>query len=156
MTIEEEMILHFTLLKNATDYWYDVDHNYGLNTSDYFLEDAQFFDLKGREAIQQFYLWRKSRGARTARHLITNFRARLVEPGLAHTNYVMLLYAADGEPVLPSAAPIQISEQEDVCVLCDDGKWRYRARRFVPIFAGGAPATVPPADWYEKHSPADR
>jgi hypothetical protein len=56
----------------------------------------------------------------------------------------MLLYAADGAPILPSAPPIMITDLIDRCVKCDDGKWRYVERNFVPLFMGGAPPTVPP------------
>jgi hypothetical protein len=154
MTPEQRVILTQLLLQNATDYWYEVDHHDGLEVRDYFLEDATFFNLKGREAIHQFYVWRKSRGARTVRHLINNFRARFETPSLAITENVMLLYAADGEPVLPSAPPIQIADQIDEVVLCDDGRWRFRSRKFVNLFMGETPTTVPPSDWYEKHNPA--
>lgn len=153
MTPEERVILTQLLLQNATDYWYEVDHHDGLEVQDYFLEDATFFNLQGREAIHQFYVWRKSRGARTVRHLISNFRARFETPSLAITENVMLLYAADGEPILPSAPPIQIADQIDEIVLCDDGRWRFRSRKFVHLFKGDTPTTVPPADWYEKHNP---
>jgi hypothetical protein len=154
MTSEELIHLTQLLLMNATDYWYEVDLRDGLEVRDYYLEDATFFDLKGREAIHQFYVWRKSRGERVNRHLISNFRAELLEPKLARTNYVMLLYAADGEAPLPSAAPIQIAEQTDHLVLCDDGRWRFRSREFVNLFKGGVPNTVPPREWYEKWNPS--
>jgi hypothetical protein len=154
MTSEEKIMLTQLLLANATDYWYEVDVNGGLNTKDYYLEDATFFNLKGREAIHQFYVWRQSRGPRVNRHLISNFRAELLEPKLAKTNYVMTLYAEDGEPVLPSAPPIQIAEQTDHLVLCDDGRWRFRSREFVNLFKGGTPNTVPPREWYEKWNPS--
>jgi hypothetical protein len=154
MTPQDEMLATFLLQKNAVDYWHDVDTNYGMGTSDFYLEDSTFGSMRGKDAIHQFYVWRKGRGARTSRHLIANFRAVFESPKLAHTNNVMLLYAADGEPVLPVAtALIQVTEQEDVCVLCDDGKWRYRSRKFTPVFSGDIPATVPPADWFAKHSP---
>lgn len=154
MTPEEKIMLTQLLLANATDYWYEVDVNGGLNTKDYYLEDATFFNLKGREAIHQFYVWRQSRGPRVNRHLISNFRAELLEPKLAKTNYVMVLYADDGEPVLPSHPPIQIAEQTDHLVLCDDGRWRFRSREFVNLFKGGTPNTVPPREWYEKWNPS--
>lgn len=158
MAPEDHMLLTHLLFSNAVDYWHDVDHNDGMNARDFYVEDATFFNLRGREAIHQFYLWRKERGARTVRHLMSNFRARLEGDGSAHTECVMLLYAADGEPVLPAAPPIQIADQIDELVLCDDGRWRFRARRFVNIFKGDIPTTVPPPEWYAKYNPvpADR
>jgi hypothetical protein len=154
MTPAEEMLATFLLQKNAVDYWHDVDTNYGMGTSDFYLKDSTFGRMVGKEAIHQFYVWRKGRGARTSRHVITNFRAVFETPKLARTNNVMLLFAVDGDAPLPiDRSLIQVSEQEDVCVLCDDGKWRYRSRAFTPIFSGEAPATVPPADWFARHSP---
>ncbi len=46
--------------------------------------------------------------------------------------------------MLPSAPPIMITDLIDRCVKCDDGKWRYIERTFVPLFMGGAAPTVPP------------
>ncbi|WP_051749681.1 nuclear transport factor 2 family protein [Sphingobium chlorophenolicum] len=152
-TAQDRIMLTQLLLANATDYWHEVDVNGGLNTRDYYLEDATFFNLKGREAIHQFYVWRQSRGPRVNRHVIANFRAELIEPGLARTNNVMMLFAGDGVPVLPSHAPIQIAEQIDHLVLCEDGRWRFRTREFVNLFKGDTPTTVPPRAWYEKWSP---
>ncbi len=151
MTPYDKIMLTQVLLANATDYWYEVDHNYGLGASEYFLEDATFASWQGKAAIHDFYVWRKARGDRLARHLISNFRARFETSTLAHTNNVMLLYAADGIAPLPAAAPIQIAEQEDVVVLCDDGRWRFRSRKFTNLFTGEVPTTVPPKDWFEKH-----
>ena len=37
-----------------------------------------------------------------------------------------------------------ITDLIDRCVKCDDGKWRYVERNFVPLFMGGAAPTVPP------------
>ncbi len=62
--------------------------------------------LVGRAAIEQFYTWRQDRGARTSRHVITNFRAEFSDATHATTHCVMMLYAADGKPLLPTAPPI--------------------------------------------------
>ncbi len=40
--------------------------------------------------------------------------------------------------------PIIITDLIDRCVKCDDGKWRYIERTFVPLFMGGVAPTVPP------------
>lgn len=153
MSPQERIILTQILLQNAIDYWYEVDHHDGLDVRDFYLEDATFFNLRGREAIHQFYVWRKSRGERTVRHLMSNFRATFETPELARTECVMTLYAADGVPVLPSAPPIQIADQIDEVVLCDDNRWRFRSRKFVNLFTGDIPTTVPPKEWYDKYNP---
>ena len=46
---------------------------------------------------------RQDRGPRTSRHVITNFRADFSDDAHATTYCVMMLLAADGTPVLPSA-----------------------------------------------------
>jgi hypothetical protein len=152
MSATETTLLTQVLLGTAIDYWYEVDHHYGLNARDFYFEDSSFGSFTGREAIHAFYVWRKERGVRTSRHLISNFRAEFDGPRRARTNNVMQLFAADGEPVLPSAPPIQIAEQIDEVELCDDGRWRYRTRKFVNLFKSDTPTTVPPKEWYARHN----
>ena len=133
---------------NMVDYWYEVDLKGGAGVSRMYVEDGVFNGggkpLIGRAAIEQFYTWRQGRGERTSRHVITNFRAEFADPTHATTYCVMLLHAADGAPILPSAPPIMITDLIDRCVKCDDGEWRYVERTFVPLFMGGAAPTVPP------------
>ena len=135
---------------NMIDYWYEVDLNGGAGVAQRYVEDGIFHagpgkPLVGRAAIEQFYTWRQDRGARISRHVITNFRAEFADETHATTYCVMMLHAADGKPVLPSAPPIILADLIDRCVKCDDGEWRYIERTFVPLFMGGAAPTVPPA-----------
>jgi hypothetical protein len=142
----ETQVLHM----NMVDYWYRVDLQGGAGVSQMFVADGIFHagpgkPLQGRAAIEQFYSWRKDRGERTARHVVTNFRADFTDERHATTYGVMLLFAADGAPVLPTAPPIMIADMIDRCVKCDDGLWRYVERNFVPLFMGGVAPTVAPA-----------
>ena len=148
MSPGEKALLTQVLLGTAIDYWYEVDHHDGLDARDFYFDHSTFGSFVGRDAIHRFYVWRKERGVRISRHLILNFRAEFESARKARTNHVMLLFAADGEPVLPSAPPIAISELIDEVELCDDGRWRYRSRKFVTLFKGDTPATVPPKEWY--------
>jgi SnoaL-like domain len=137
------------LYMNMVDYWYQVDLHGGEGVSQMFIEEGIFHagpgkPLVGRAAIQQFYSWRKDRGERTARHVVTNFRAQFDDDTHATTYGVMQLLAADGRPVLPSAPPIMVADMIDRCVKCDDGRWRYAERNFVPLFMGGVAPTVAP------------
>ncbi|HEY4214439.1 MAG TPA: nuclear transport factor 2 family protein [Steroidobacteraceae bacterium] len=154
MTPEQRAAASQVLYMNMIDYWYEVDLNGGAGVSEMYVEDGIFHGggkpLVGRAAIEQFYTWRTNRGARISRHVITNFRAEFTDETHAMTYCVMMLYAADGTPVLPSAPPIIITDLIDRCVKCDDGKWRYIERTFVPLFMGGAPTTVPPESIAEK------
>jgi hypothetical protein len=148
VTPERRAIESQVLYMNMIDYWYEVDLKGGAGVSEMYVEDGIFNGggkpLVGRAAIEQFYTWRTNRGVRTSRHVITNFRAEFKDETHATTYSVMLLYAADGAPILPTAPPIMITDLVDRCVKCDDGKWRYLERTFVPLFMGGAAPTVPP------------
>lgn len=154
MTPEQRASATQVLYMNMVDYWYEVDLKGGAGVAQMYLEEGIFNGggkpLVGRAAIEQFYTWRTNRGARTSRHVITNFRADFADETHATTYSVMLLYAADGAPILPSAPPIMITDLIDRCVKCDDGRWRYAERTFVPLFMGGAAPTVPPESIAEK------
>jgi len=154
LTPERRAIETQVLYGNMVDYWYEVDMKGGAGVSEMYLEDGIFNGggkpLVGRAAIEQFYTWRKDRGARTSRHVITNFRAEFADETHATTYCVMMLYAAAGAPILPTAPPIIITDLIDRCVKCEDGKWRYAERTFVALFMGGAAPTVPPETIAEK------
>ena len=143
------------LLMNIIDYWYEVDVKGGEGVGACYTEDATFDGgnkpLVGREAIEAFYAWRRGRGTRTSRHVICNFRADFHDADTCTTNSVMLLYAADGAPVLPSMPPILVAELVDTCVK-RDGAWLYTSRTFVPLFQGDVPPTVPPEHVADAHN----
>lgn len=128
------------------DFWHDVDTNWGRQAADFYTEDGVFEAseqiYRGREKIRQFYEYRISRGARVAAHTVTNFRALPVSETEATTTWYLVLYANDGEPILPSAPPIQIALATDHCIKCEDGRWRYRHRKFETWFKGGVPTTT--------------
>ena len=141
----EAAVLHQTLV----DYWYEVDVNGGAGVEAMYLEDGIFHagpdkPLVGRAAIAQFYAWRQDRGTRISRHVVTNFRAEFADERHATTYHVMLLYAADGQPILPSAPPIFIGDGIDRCIKGEDGIWRYAERNFTALFMGGVAPTIPP------------
>ena len=149
MDRQERLSIWFDLQTLNIDYWHDVDTNWGRTAHELYVEDGIFYaakdtTFKGREAIRKFYSWRESRGARVARHLVSNFRVTIQDERHATTNWVLTLYAADGVPVLPSQPPIQTADCDDVCVRAEDGAWRFVSRRLVPVFVGGAPVTIPP------------
>src|SRR3569833_1431448 len=106
MRIDEDrlkltQVLHALLI----DYWHDVDQNWGRNAPDYYTEDAKFIgsaaSYEGREKIRAFYKWRENRGDRTVVHSVQNFKAFFDGTDKATCHWFMMLYAADGKPVLP-------------------------------------------------------
>ena len=157
MTPEQRALETLVLQQNAVDYWYEVDLTGGAGVSEMFTEDGVFHagpgqPLVGRAAIEGFYSWRTDRGARTSRHLITNFRAEFTDATHATTWCVMMVLAADGKPILPSRPPIFVGDQIDKCVKGADGKWRYAERNFSALFMGGEAPTVPPDEIARKHN----
>lgn len=144
----ERLALTQELYALAIDYWHDVDTNWGATAHNYYLEDGIFVggnaSYKGREKIKAFYDWRKARGARTVVHAVSNFKAMPGEtPDQALCHWFLMLYAADGEPVLPTHPPIQIAYMTDRLVLTADQGWKLSSRRFDIWFEGGTAATNP-------------
>ncbi len=139
-------VLHTLLI----DYWHDVDTNWGRNAPDYYTPDGLFegpaASYAGREKIRAFYKWREDRGARTVVHSVQNFQAQFDGgPDKAVCHWFMMLYAADGKPVLPTHPPIQIAYMTDRLINTADG-WKVTFRKFDIWFEGGALATNPVLD----------
>ncbi len=130
------------------DYWHEVDHYWGRNAHQLYTEDGVFAigsdHMNGPAAIQAFYKWREGRGAREARHVISNLRVVQLDDGHVEVACILCLYAADGVPVLPSSPPILIADEVGECVRGSDGLWRFRSHFLKPVFQGGAPITTPP------------
>lgn len=138
-------VLH-ELTALEVDYWYDVDHNWGRTASELYVPDGVFAIgdkvMAGREAIAGFYRWREDRGDRTARHVVTNFRVNARTGNRATFQCIMMLYAADGKPVLESRPAIMLA---DIVAECEysDGRWRFVSHRLIPVFMGGEAPTIP-------------
>ena len=148
MTPEEDQATGLRLQHLEAAYWYDVDTNAGAGAHEFYAEDG-VFDMglaskphRGRAAVEQFYAWRRSRGARTARHVVTNFQVRVKRPGEATLLCIMSLFAADGEPILPSLPAIMIADVIAEYARDDTGAWLVRARTLKPVFMGGAAPTI--------------
>lgn len=134
----------------VVDYWHDIDTNWGRNAPAYYTEDGEFVgpaaSYKGRDKIRAFYKWREDRGARTVVHAVHNFQAMFDgSPDKALCHWFLMLYAADGTPVLPTHPPIQIAYMTDKLVRTDAG-WLVAYRRFDNWFEGGTPTTNPNLD----------
>lgn len=139
------------LRQNAIDYWYRVDHQGGAGVSEMFVEDGVFHagpgaPLVGRSAIEAFYAWRRERGERTSRHIVTNFHAAFEGERNARTTCVMMLYGTDGAPPHSGTGAAMIADMVDDCVKGDDGVWRYARRDFALLYMGEAELTLAPDD----------
>src|SRR5690606_25100398 len=113
MTEQETLLLRLKLENQLAEYWHDVDTNWGRNAGRYYTEDAVFDGgeavYRGRAKIEEFYAWRLNRGPRVAVHAYTNFRLEMESDDRAVCTWYLLLYAADGVPVLPTHPPINIA-----------------------------------------------
>ena len=136
------------LVALETEYWLDVDFNWGRNAANLYIPNGVFVigetRMEGRDAITQFYRWRQERGTRTARHVITNFRLHAANGSEASLWCILLLYAADGPPVLPSLPAILIADVRSDFIRGSDGQYLFQSHVLSPIFMGGEPPTVPP------------
>ncbi len=134
----------------VVDYWHDVDTNWGRNAPDYYAEDGEFIGpaatYKGPENIRRFYKWREDRGARTVVHSVSNFQALPEGEDRATCHWILMLYAADGKPVLPTHPPIQIAYMTDRMVRDPERGWLVASRNFDNWFTGGIPTTNPNLD----------
>ncbi len=146
MDTQQRLLVALELEHLLSDYWHDVDTNWGKNAGAYYTDDADFVGeaatYSGRAKIQEFYTWRVAQGPRLAVHAVNNFRLESLEEDRARTTWYLLLYAANGEPVLPSNPPITISLVTDDYVRTD-GRWLCQRRVWKTLFQGGAPAHNP-------------
>ena len=128
------------------DYWYDVDHLHGRNAHEFYVEDGIFTTSErsrtGRPAIAEFYRARRDRGPRTARHVIANLRVSVLDRDNAPPGWILLLYAAEGDPEPPSRPAIMIADVHDQCRRGADRRWRYVSRSIKALFKSGTPTTA--------------
>ncbi|MFB9948001.1 nuclear transport factor 2 family protein [Rhizobium puerariae] len=144
-----ELTVRAEVLSFVTEYWNEVDTNWGAHAHMMFAEDGVFGSgpsaFVGREQIKAFYGWRRSRGDRVARHLINNPMISIESADRATIRYIMTIYAVDGLPVLPVSAPNSISEVYEVLVRDAEGRWKIRSKTFTQLFKGEEPTTTMPA-----------
>ena len=139
------LALRFELQALAIDFWHEVDAHGGRDAARYYVDDAvvatSIREYRGRAAIHDFYPRREQRGPRVSLHLVQNFRIEPQAPGSVRCEYVMSLFAADGEPVLPSRPAIMVARAEEVVRRQADGGWLYASRRLAPLFRDETPTT---------------
>ncbi|MGB3067776.1 MAG: nuclear transport factor 2 family protein [Ottowia sp.] len=145
MPPKELLALRHELEALAIDFWHEVDRHDGRDAARFYAEDAVFEtsirEYRGRTAIHEFYNRRQQRGPRLSLHVVQNFRIDLLAADRVHCEYIMSLYAADGEPVLPSRPAIMIAIADEVVRQQPDGSWLYESRRLKPLFRDDTPTT---------------
>ena len=142
MDTTRRLLATYELEKGVAEFWHDVDTNWGHDVERFFTADALFVSgprrYEGIDAIKGFYSWREGRGPRIAVHAVNNFRAHFPSETEAHCTWYMTIFAADGEPPLPSEPAARISLVTEHYRF-DDGeaRWRCFYRRFDLLFQGG-------------------
>jgi hypothetical protein len=145
MNIKEQLALRYELEALAIDFWHEVDANGGRNAASYYVDDAVFAtsirEYHGRAAIHDFYNRREQRGPRVSLHVVQNFRIEPQGAERVRCEYIMSLFAADGEPPLPSRPAIMVAIAEEIALRQADGRWLYESRRLKPLFRDDTPTT---------------
>lgn len=152
-----ELTAKAEVLSLITEYWNDVDTNWGARAHTMFTEDGVFGSgesaFVGREQIKAFYDWRRSRGDRVARHFISNPMISIEGTDRATIKYIMTIYAVDGSPVLPVQGPNSISDVLEILVRDAEGGWKIQSKAFTHLFKGEEPTTRMPAHLREALPP---
>ncbi|MBL0919946.1 MAG: nuclear transport factor 2 family protein [Hydrogenophaga sp.] len=146
MTPQDIFRISHEIQSALIEYWHDVDTNWGARAHEFYTEDGSYTTSartrQGRAVIAEFYSSRRDRGARISRHLVSNVRVQVQDDTHATCSWVLVLYAADGEPVLTAEVPNLIADCHDVLVREADGQWRCASRRLVPLFKSSTPTTA--------------
>lgn len=134
--------------QRLVDYWWDVDCNGAREASSFYTQDCVYdmcgHRMDGPAAVSAYYDYRASRGERLVRHVLTNLRTTLGGAGEATVQGILTVYAADGVPVLPSAAPILVADNHATFRRDAAGRWHMQRHHIVALFRGGVPVLVPP------------
>ena len=144
MTDSSRELTVFHLHQKLVRYWHDVDFNWGRNAASYYTEDGVFDGgnvYNGREEIEEFYAYRRDRGARVALHVVANFLCDADSDDHATATWVCMLYAHDGEAPQVTAPPINVSKVTDEYVKVN-GEWLCKHRKWKTLFKGGTAATI--------------
>ena len=131
-------LLHTDLSMLVTALWFEIDHGDGSAASSFFTADAELTfsrrTFRGTDEIDGVYSDRTARGPRVSRHLTSNFHVLRHETDLVEAVSVLVLYAQDGEPPVPTTVPVLVADVFDrfVRVGEPDGearRWLIAARR---------------------------
>lgn len=147
MTLDDPLRIRLEIETLLYDYWHEVDCNWGEHAHEYFVADGVFRNnvgraRVGRDEIREFYHSRQARGPRIARHVVSNLRVLPASGGEVTSQWILQIFAADGEPMLPSEPAILVADVTDVCRREADGRWRYVSRNIVGLFKGTTPTTT--------------
>src|SRR5262245_66382528 len=103
MTRTERLLATTELQSLLSEYWHDVDTNWGRTAPEYYTGDGIFegpaATYQGREKIRAFHEWRVQRGKRLAVPPVSTFRANFADERHATGTRCIRHDAAAAEPV---------------------------------------------------------
>jgi|GEM_PF-1936292 len=146
-------LAHTELSMLVTALWFEIDHGDGSAASGFFTAAAELTfsrrTFRGTDEIDGVYSDRTARGPRVSRHLMSNFHILRYQTDLAEAVSALVLYAQDGEPPIPTTAPVLVADVFDRFVRVGEpdgrgGRWLIAARRIENRFlAPGDVLAVP-------------
>ena len=137
-----DVLLLAELHAGESDYWYEVDHNLGRAAAACIKKTVGSHRRDGVSGPSgDRRILSPARRARPAYRASCDRNPRL-EHAAAQTatlQYIMLLYAGDGAPVLEAKAPVMIADVTTEYVRAA-GTWSVVSRTLRPVFEGGSGA----------------
>ena len=120
------------------DFCYYLDHGETDRLVDLFTADAKYThgdrSSVGRDAINELFSNRNAPGTRTARHMQTGLRFKVIDEESATGNSVCMTFAANEQPPVSAAMPHLVADFIDEYQRCTDGRWRISRRHIERIF----------------------
>ena len=142
LSLETEAVLAHSLEVFFSTMWEDVELNMGRDAAKFYSDDGVLsvgtnLDLRGRQAIERFYAYRRKLGGRVSRHIVSNYRfdfGTFEQDARVRVCAIVTHYGDSGEPPLPAALPLGIYDSEIVFERQTDLSWRILSYRGDPFF----------------------
>jgi ketosteroid isomerase-like protein len=113
----------------------------------FFTEDALFRpgerEVRGRAAIESFYLARLSDPRRTTRHVWSNVELRPSGDGDVLITALLTNYAFEPD-VSETALQMRLGDVECRCVRGANGEWQFATHLYTRVFTASLPLAAPP------------
>lgn len=130
----------------VAEFSYRLDVGGGLTVHELFTDDGEYAidgeTLTGRAVIAAAFAERQARGPRVSRHLFTNLRLASLRSEEAVFTASMVLYAANGVPVLKSHPPLMVADIQGITHHVGR-HWRFRRLALESVFRGSGDLVTP-------------
>jgi hypothetical protein len=125
-----------------TAFTYHLDHNEVDALLDLFVDDVYYTHgqrrSRGKPELEKVFRGRAAERPRTSRHVYSGLKIDIESATRASGKSVCMTFGQYGAPPLEPAIPILVADFDDVYVLCDDGRWRFKERHIYRIFVDPA------------------